>query len=301
MNFLLIAVSLALGVALQFAPASLPDTLRRTLTRYIFWLAWPAVISYNLVGLEFQWQQLWLGSVGWVYFLSGWVFFILCQKLFHFDRKSLGALILVGGLGNTAFLGYPVISSLYGSTGLDDAIILDILGSFIVVNTLGISLAFLYSGDNPRKRDIFRKILSFPPLWAFALSIGMNGLNLRWPGELLPLMEVLGISLAPVGLIVVGLQLKWTAFKEFKGLLALGALYGLILSPLITWLIYQFAFDVQTLSVAIIMACLPPNITASIIASEHGLHPRLCSALVTVSTIAAAATIPAWYLFTGLL
>jgi predicted permease len=53
-------------------------------------------------------------------------------------------LILTAGLGNTSFLGFPIIEALYGQEGMKTAILVDQPGTFVVLSTLELS-ATMYS------------------------------------------------------------------------------------------------------------------------------------------------------------
>jgi predicted permease len=55
-----------------------------------------------------------------------------------------GCLILTAGLGNTSFLGFPIIEALYGQEGMKTAILVDQPGTFVVLSTLGIIVATMY-------------------------------------------------------------------------------------------------------------------------------------------------------------
>jgi predicted permease len=47
--------------------------------------------------------------------------------------------------GNTSFLGFPIIEALYGQEGMKTAILVDQPGTFVVLSTLGIIVATMYS------------------------------------------------------------------------------------------------------------------------------------------------------------
>ena len=77
-------------------------------------------------------------------------------------------------MGNTSFVGFPVIEALYGKKGLETAIIVDQPGTFVVMATLGIIVASIYSKGTPNPKSIASKILLFPPFIAFFLAVMMN-------------------------------------------------------------------------------------------------------------------------------
>jgi predicted permease len=61
--------------------------------------------------------------------------------------------------GNTSFLGFPIIEALYGQEGMKTAILVDQPGTFVVLSTLGIIVATMYSKGEPNSIQIFKKII----------------------------------------------------------------------------------------------------------------------------------------------
>ncbi len=56
--------------------------------------------------------------------------------------------MLTGGLANTSFIGLPMIQTFYGEQYLGLGILIDQVGSYFVLSTLGILVASLYSGGD---------------------------------------------------------------------------------------------------------------------------------------------------------
>jgi predicted permease len=64
--------------------------------------------------------------------------------MYGWSKKLTGCLILTAGLGNTSSL-VSIIEALYGQEGMKTAILVDQLGTFVVLSTLGILVATMYS------------------------------------------------------------------------------------------------------------------------------------------------------------
>jgi hypothetical protein len=70
--------------------------------------------------------------------------------------------MLTGGLANTSFVGLPMIDTFYGPQFLGLGILIDQLGSYFVLSTLGILVASLYSsgsGQSISTKAVIRKIV----------------------------------------------------------------------------------------------------------------------------------------------
>jgi predicted permease len=78
-----------------------------------------------------------------------------------------GCLILTAGLGNTSFLGFPIIEALYGQEGMKTAILVDQPGTFVVLSTLELSWLLCTKGSQIAfrflKKLFFRRLLHL--LW----------------------------------------------------------------------------------------------------------------------------------------
>jgi predicted permease len=84
----------------------------------------------------------------------------------------------------------------------------------------------------------------------------------------------------PLALVSVGLQLRFESSQhwQFWGFL----LYKLILTPAIIYLLYVVILNQNSkmIEVAIMESAMAPMITASILATTHGLKPRLSSMMI---------------------
>ena len=74
----------------------------------------PSISLLKIPSLEFNGQMIHLVITAWLIFFAGIPFFYLLSKIFKWKKETLVCLIVVCGLGNTAFIGLPIIGSLFG-------------------------------------------------------------------------------------------------------------------------------------------------------------------------------------------
>jgi predicted permease len=210
-------------------------------------------------------------------------------------RATVGALMLVGGLGNTSFFGLPMVEAYFGTAGLGTAIIADQLGSFFALSVLGITVAGIYSSGRPTAAEIVKRIASFPPF--IALAIALLLIPVEYADWFTVLLKRLGDTLAPLALLSVGMQLRLGHVAEHKRNLALGLAFKLMLAPLAIWLLYVQIIGAQGLpiQVTVFEAAMPSMITAAIVANEHDLDPELSNLMVAVGLILSFITLSAWW------
>jgi predicted permease len=297
-QFILLFLCLIIGLSLQWTKA-FPANAHLTLNQFIIYICLPAIAFYYIPGIEVNASLLFPIGVAWITFAGSFIFFRALSKIFGWSKSLTGCLIITAGLGNTSFIGFPVIETLYGQEGLKTAVILDQTGSFLVLTTLGIATAAYYSrGANSTIGDMIKKIVRFPPFIAFLIALMMIPLHLTFEGDLKFVLEKLGALVTPIALVSVGLQLKFERHSQHWIFLGLGLLYKLILIPTIIYLIYVVMLKGkgQVVEVCLMEAAMPSMITATIVSAAHGLKPRLSSMMIGFGIPLSAITLAVWYI-----
>lgn len=294
----LLVTSLLIGMALQRVRA-FPDNTHVVLNQYVIYIALPALALIHIPEVAFQADLLFPVATSWIVFLVSILFVTMCAKIMGWDRSTTGCLILTVGLGNTAFVGYPVVEALYGSEALKVALLVDQPGTFVVVSTLGVIVASIYATGKTRKRVIFWRVITFPPFIIFVIALGMNLAGIHPGGVPLGVLEQLSGTLTPIALISVGLQLRFSIGELNIKPLFYGLTYKLILAPALLFVLYILLFRGSGLAVevSIIQAAMPPMITGAILAMTFGLNPRLASILVGIGVPLSFFTLALWYYF----
>lgn len=293
-NLLLLILCFVAGIALRRF-GRMPDNAPATLNSFIIHVSLPALTLFYIHQLKFSADMLLTGLMAWLVFGLSAGFFWLIGRWLKLPRATVGALMLVGGLGNTSFFGLPMVEAFYGQTGLPTAIIADQLGSFFVLSILGITVAGIYSSGRPSATDIFKRIALFPPF--ISLIIAFLLIPIDYADWFSVLLTRLGDTLAPLALLSVGLQLRLGHVAEHKRNLAIGLGFKLILAPLAIFLLYVplLGSHGQAIQVTLFEAAMPPMITAAIIAVEHDLDPPLANLMVAVGLIISFFSLTAWW------
>jgi predicted permease len=295
-QLILIAVCLLLGIIFQHIKV-IPQNTYLALNNFVIYVSLPAVTLLYVPKLPFS-TSLWMPvSTAWLVFLVSAVFFKIMQGFLHFDKRTLGCLILTCGLFNSSFIGFPVIKALYGDTGLQMAIMVDQPGSFVVLSTLGITAAAWFSTGKPEWKQVLQKIYSFPPLWGFAIAFTMRLMNWHHTEGIESILKTLAATMTPLALIAVGLQLKWNMDGVFIKELFGGLFYKLAVAPAMIFALFIIIFQTKNLAaqVSVMEAAMAPMITGAILATKYELNPRLASILVGVGIPLSFLTLAFWY------
>lgn len=298
-NLILLALCFAAGMLLRLS-RRMPENAPATLNSFIIHVSLPAVTLLYVHDLHMGDDIGLMAAMGWILFGLSAAFFHLAGRWLRLPRRTVGALILLGGLGNTSYLGLPMIEAYYGHAGLASGVIVDQLGSFLVMATLGISVAGIYSTGRPSIAEMARRIFRFPPF--IALIIALLLMPVQYPDWLAVVLKRLGDTLAPLALLAVGFQLHAEHLAGNTRNLVLGLTFKLVLAPAVLFLIYVPLLGAhgQPARITLFEGAMPPMITAAIIAAEHELDPPLATLMITVGLLFSFATLAIWwYLLRG--
>lgn len=295
-NFIIIFVFLLLGIVLQKVKW-VPFNSYKVINNIVIYICLPALALYYIPKIQWSNELLYPICVAWIGFIVSYLFFSFLSSRFGWSKKLTGCLIITAGLGNTSFLGFPIIQALYGEEGLKTAILVDQPGSFVVLSTLGILVATLYSTGSPNGLHIAKKIIFFPPFITFLVACLMNILNFDFYQYIQFGLQKVGSLMTPLAMLSVGLQLRFDKRSQHRKFLGLGLLYKLILTPALIYLLYVVILHQhsKTIQVAIMESAMAPMITASILASSHGLKPRLSSMMIGFGIPLSFVTLVFWY------
>lgn len=289
----LIFLCLGLGWVLRRV-GILSDQRTQNALSWVIYVALPAMALLHIHGIEFTREWLFAAAMPWVSVALAWGLFRSMAARYRWSREKIGALVLVAGWGNTSFVGIPMVVAYFGAEWISLVLVIDSLGSYLALSTLGIFLASRYSTNELRAGDMVRRILGFPPLIAVLVALACNGFaRPEWIDQGL---QPIAATLTPVAMIGVGATLQWGAIFEHRHAIAAGLAYRLAIAPAITLLIYTVAgFPIGGVSaIAIFETAMPPMVASSVIAIRYGLLPPLVGGMIGVGIPLSMLTLAIW-------
>ncbi len=295
-NFLLIFLAMFIGYVFKRTQI-FEEEVAVGLNKFVLYISLPALILVQISQLRFSFEILIPVIISWSVMIASATIVLVFAKIMAFSKEVTGMLMLVAVLTNSSFLGLPIIQSYYGVEATPYIMIYDQLGVFLALATYGTFVTAYYSASSKMTASIIvYKIVTFPPLIALLIALFVNGIE--FPSEIEYVLHSLSVTVIPLALVAVGLQLQFKLPNhEFKPL-SVALLIKLIIAPIIAILIcYIFAWDTLAAKVSILEAAMAPMITAGAMASMAGLAPRLSSAVIGYGVIASFATSYVFYLF----
>jgi predicted permease len=290
----LLGVCLALGVLARRSGRFPPQTAV-VLNSFVIVVALPALVLRVVHRLEFRPGLVAAAVSPWVVFVGAMAFFRWLGPRLGLGRASVAALVLTGGLSNTAFVGLPMAEALLGRDGLAVAVVVDQLGSFLVLATLAtIFAARAAAGDEKLSGAVLlRKVVLFPPFMALVLALVSHPWS--FPGWLDTLLERLGSTLTPLTLFSVGFQLQLAGLRSRSGALALGLGYKLVLAPALVVLgLWALPMAPIVREATVLQNAMAPMVSGAILAAEHELDPELSALMVGFGIPLSFLTVPLW-------
>lgn len=291
-NFVVTIVCLLIGMAIKRTP-DFPAETGKVLNVFVIYVSLPALVLLKIPDLVFSQNLLIPAFMPWLMLLLSASAIVLLSKFLQWDRGTTGCLLLLIPLGNTSFLGIPMVKAFFGEQAIPYAVLYDQLGSFLALATYGSAiLAFYGSGGNQRTlQDIIKKILSFPPFITLILALTLK--SLTYPPIMVGVLKVLAATLVPLVMIAVGFQLTLQLDKEVVSQLGIGLAIKLVAAPLTALLLCKIAgFEGEATQVAIFESGMPPMVSAGALAILANLSPKLTAALVGIGIMLSFITLP---------
>lgn len=314
--YLIVALSFALGYLLQ-QPLFLNEMqvagLTRLLNRTIIVLALPALILTSVPGLQISTEHLYALLTPWVITALSFMLVRLLQRVYSWPADISLASALLLSLGNTAFLGVPLIRFQLGDDVLLSAIVFDQLGSFLVLSFVAMSVIAAFASDKTTGESgqtnalisLYARLLGvlrFPPFLSLLLALALTPTtffdSVLWHQIQLPL-GIVAKLLLPLAMVVIGLQFRFQIQPGSFAPLAVVLIGRMLITPLLVLVVAKSLLIDPLIAVpAVMQSAMPPMVTGVILLINAGIAVRFATSVLGIGTLSAALTLPFWFYIT---
>jgi predicted permease len=220
------------------------------------------------------------------YFLGKYVFF---RSMAAEQQKVLRYSILIS---NAAYLGNPVIESIYGLSGLIYASAF-LLPMRLIMWSLGL---VIFTGTGEGRGAGIKKIVLHPCLVATYTGLIILVSGWKPPALINRLVFSVGDCTTPFSMIVVGLILAQVPLRRIiTGTVLSYTFLRLVLFPLtLLGVLLLLKVDTLVMGIAVALTGMPAPASASILANKYHSDSELASKMLLVSVLLSMLTIPAW-------
>jgi hypothetical protein len=221
---------------------------------------------------------------------------LILARLWQWSKPTLCVLLLLVPLGNTSFVGIPLIKALIGESAIGYAILYDQLGSFLALATYGALILSLFSATSGVRASlqftqVLRRVLTFPPFVALVLALLARWLEITLPMQ--SIFATFGATLVPVVMVAVGFQWRFRLPSQETLPLLFGLMIKLVVMPLLVWQVLRL-FELPNLmsQVLVLESGMAPMISAGAVLISEGQNPRLAAAMVGYGLLFGLVTVP---------
>lgn len=208
------------------------------------------------------------------------------------SRATVGALLLVTPLGNTTFLGLPMVESLLGKAELARALAFDQMGTFLALAVYGSVVAARWGHGQSGWRPVLDRLVRFPPFLAVVASFGLRLVEV--PSGLDDAFGAVGRLVSPLAMLALGLRFRMARSTHGRraALWCLGTKMALLPLAVLAAAAVAGGTNDPAWRASVLEAGMPPMVTAGVVAARADLDEELATTVVGIGLVLALGTIP---------
>nr|WP_321396057.1 AEC family transporter [uncultured Desulfobacter sp.] len=293
-NFILIGVFVGLGILLRRVEA-FPKQTAQVLNMFALYIALPAIILLKAPQLEFSVNMIIPAIIPWTMLLLSVALIIFVGNRLRWSRETIIVLLLVVPIGNTSFMGVPMVSAFFGEIGIPFLIIYDQIGTMTIFAVFGsVILSMHRYGGKVDIAGVIRRAVFFPP--TSALIVGLLLRSWPYPDPMVRGLQTLAGMLTPLVMTAIGFQLRLRLSSTVLQPLGFGLAVKLAIAPLVALIVcHLLGLNGLATDISVFEAGMPPMVTAGALAIAADIQPELAAALVSLGMALAFVTLPTLY------
>lgn len=279
-----------------------PDTYWGSAERITFYVFFPSLLVATTAKADMAAIQV-LPMVG---ALIAGIFIVIAMTFWlryplRLDGPSFTSLIQ-GSVRPNVYVGLAAALALFGTEGLS-LISLCVAAAVPTVNAISVIAMVRYaspSGTPVGWKSMLWPIARNPMILGCMTGLALNAAGVGLPPLIGPLLEILGRASLPVGLLAVGAGLELSAMRSAGRTVAITSTIKILFLPILTWLLC-LSLDLGGLATAVpvLYASLPGSASAYVMARQMGGNTAIMAGSITLTTIAAALTMPLILIMVG--
>ncbi|NOX15119.1 MAG: AEC family transporter [Epsilonproteobacteria bacterium] len=271
------------------------EDISLALTEFVIYFSLPALALSKIRILEFNDVIYKIIAISYLAMFVAFLLSLTIGKFLKLSRRDLATFMVVSIFGNTSFVGFSYIESLYSMKEVVYALVYDQLGSFIALLTFGV--AIISWGGNKKKsytQDVLKQIFLSPPLIAIVVAIYFHGT--QFPPYLEGILDKLQATLIPLVTIIVGMKLELKALVNYFKENVIALSIKMFIVPFVMFGIMYAFFDMSQIwtKVTFLEIAMPPMTMATVYAIKGGLNKTLAINTLALGIIVSFLSIVTW-------
>lgn len=279
------------------------DALDRSLSRLILNTALPGMILGSVLtadNLPSAQEVLTMMGFSLLSYLIIVVVALLMVKILRIHDGHKGVFRFMMMFGNVGFVGFPVISAIFGPESIIYGSIFNLPFNFLIF-TMG---AWFLTQDTGRGAKVKTGIKTFltPPMISCALAIVLSLLGVHNVPIIGEAAETLGNLTTPAALLIIGSSLANLPVKSLVGgpKLWIAALVRLALSPLAIWAILRMLpIDPTISAIIVVLSAMPVATNGTMLCYQYGGDSKTMAQGTFITTVFSIISIPILVMIIG--
>jgi hypothetical protein len=196
-------------------------------------------------------------------------------------------------MGNTGYLGYPIILTFVGTHYFGWALFYDLLGSTVGTYGLGVVLAARFGGRAQSRWQLVQATFINPALW----SLGFGLIFRQLPLPILAEQTLHGAAWTVVALSLVLIGMRLSQLNSWHNLprAAISLAIKMLLVPLVVGSsLSLFGITGFPRLVIVLQMAMPPAFATLVIAEAYNLDRELAVTALAVGSAGLLVTLPVW-------
>lgn len=284
-----------LFVLLGYAFKRIKHDISESLTEFVIYFSLPALALSKIRKLEFNEEIIQIIVIAYIAMGLASVLAYIAGRFLGLNKRDLATLIVVSVFGNTAFVGFSYIESLYSLDHVVYALVYDQMASFIALLTFGVVIIAWGGGQERGVKEIAKQMVFSPPLLAIGAAIYFQGTV--FPSYIEAMLDKFQATLIPLVTTIVGMKLDFRAmplyFKENMVALSIKMVITPLLMLIYFWLFVDFSSE--AMQVTFLEIAMPPMTMAVVLAIRGGLNKDMAINALALGILLSFLSIGLWH------
>ena len=246
------------------------------------------------------------------------VVFVVARRVFHYPvgASALGA--LAASAPNFAFIGPPILGSLYGTASNvpiavgNTLMLLTVFPATVILLSLeardrAAAVAMAAPPDAaspivPADASVLETLLhalAKPIVWLPLIGIACVMLDVRFPASAVNALDLLGQSATGVALFSAGIVISAYKLEISRPVVILAALKNLGQPALLLGILLALGFTNPTLGEAVVAAALPTLVSVALLGVQYGVAQSQAASTLFLSLVTSLFTLALFIVVTG--
>lgn len=268
------------------------DKFDQKLSPIVIDVTCPALILSSVMGAELPDRSLILPllGIGFLTYILLLVFGFWVPRFVAKSRDEQGMIGFALMFANVGFIGYPIVSAIFGPKAVFYAALLNIPNTFFIF-TAGVMLV---KGEHNMK-SLSAKVLFSPAMIAAFVAALMVAFGVRTPDIIARPVTMVGNITIPAALMVIGSSMARLPLKEIIGSpkVYVASLLRLVVVPLSVYFLFRFCGVSDVINnINTVIIAMPVASYGTMFCLKYGRNPSLMTEMTFVTTLGSILTIP---------